>query len=991
MISINFPTSLLKTVSDKIIKSIKKKLEISVMESPKNIIDSIKNHADKEISAAKPNQAICRGLVKIDNKETAVWVTNKGIERRMDATYYSDGSVRSINDSWTDTLTTDGPTVPKNHEYGQILQYKYEGEYEPIVNGRRIHIQVLNSAHYSSPRMSGGYSVTNIHLATAGMPRFLFFKDIQSALQKVSTLSAKQKEASQKVDEAKRRLQELEEQRQREEKERQRLLQEARDAEERRRIEEEKRKAEEERQRLIREEEERQRKAEEERLQVEKDLAALSDKYANAANFIRKQASLRLNGRLDETQRDIKFSHVLDGTTVVIDGGPGTGKTTTLIQRLKLLISEDDLRDYRDNHEDCKLSDEQIRIASDPERNWIFFSPTELLRQFMRDNMNYEGLTDTNNKTVVWADYLRKQLVRDKYQFAGDDYPFDFAKSSLNLQPIYTSNHVTIIKHFIREYITEMKKKLKIVADIDTKPFKWNQVGKRITDICKGADKRIIATSSLIRMMLDLDAIREMPTPPGIPSAKFVIDTYQTQMQRISTSYMAEWRKDETFYAELLEMAKAWKNNNLTEEEEEEVGEMDEDVIMAGAENKLLTTLKNMIKRLALQKIDSKLTLNGRARQLHDKVGDRINSSDFEGLAEYAYFMQYFYPIIHNYEGYLFNKITSVYKNLRREALKTGMAGWNKRLLKQIVDDGKNRPLCQQEQALIVGFINNLVLSIRQVSVRRFDLLKHKYALAYKDACRPVIGIDEATDYTLIDYYAINSLRHYTVSSFTLTGDIMQGLRLDGITDWMELQRSNIFNNVEVKTLTISYRQSPKLMSLADAIYENVMGKQSPYTCKLEEDDSCPNPLLLISDDEEEKAEWIAKRVLEVKAKYGFVPSIAVFVADKNDAANLEVLLKDDGRLENNGIDVKDCSAGDNLSAQDMLRIFPLEKVKGMEFEVVFFHNIDKVKATKLISRYLYVGLSRATFFMGVIASTTDFDILPEIIDKFDTTSTWGD
>lgn len=180
-------------------------------------------------------------------------------------------------------------------------------------------------------------------------------------------------------------------------------------------------------------------------------------------------------------------------------------------------------------------------------------------------------------------------------------------------------------------------------------------------------------------------------------------------------------------------------------------------------------------------------------------------------------------------------------------------------------------------------------------------------------------------------------------------------------------------------------------MRLADAIYEHEMGQPSPYRCKLEQDESCPNPLLLESDDEEEKAEWIAKRVLEVKQKYGFVPSIAVFVADKQDAADLESLLKDDGRLENNGIDVKDCSSGDNLSAQDMLRIFPLDKVKGMEFEVVFFHNIDRVKASKLISRYLYVGLSRATFFMGVTATSTDIDILPEIIDEFDTTGTWGE
>ena len=191
------------------------------MENPKNIINSIKTHADKEISGAKPNQAIGRGFVQIGNKQSVVWVTNKGIERRRDATFFRDGSIKGINDSWTDTLTSDGPTVSKNHEYGKILQYKYDGEYDPVVNGRRIHIKVLNSANYSSPRMSGGYSVTNIHLATAGMPRFLFFKDIQTALQKVSSLSDMQKEADKKAEEAKRRLKELEEQRRQQEEEKQ--------------------------------------------------------------------------------------------------------------------------------------------------------------------------------------------------------------------------------------------------------------------------------------------------------------------------------------------------------------------------------------------------------------------------------------------------------------------------------------------------------------------------------------------------------------------------------------------------------------------------------------------------------------------------------------------------------------------------------------------------------------------------------------------------
>ncbi len=959
-----------------------------------DIIEKIEARSDKEYAQGKTVRAICRGNIHMTklNKEKEIWITNVEPTFTQYGPRFRDGSLASVTDSTCNALVEPGQlVVSKNKTYADVIRRNHEGHFEVKYEGRLIVFDIINSAHFANPSYGTSRDIYDIHAATNEMNNFMVFSGLIDARNKLSKAIEMQKNIKEAEDEAKQRIRELKEQQKHDEEERQRQIQAARDAEEKKRIEEEHRRAEEEHQKRIKEEEEKKQKAEEERKLVEMELVALSDKYKNAAKYIRRQASLRLNPNLSDEQENIKRSHVLDGTTIVINGGPGTGKTTTLIQRLKLLISQSDLIDYRENNENCQLTDEQIRIASDPERNWIFFSPTELLRQFMRDNMNYEGLTDTNRKTVVWFDYLRKTLVRDKYKFAGEDYPFDFAKASMNERPIYNGSHVALINRFIREYIMEMKKKLQIVAEIDTSGFKWKQIGKRISDVCKGADKVVIATSSLVRLMLELDKLHEMEMPAGIPSAKEVVEKYKELMQYYSTKFFAEWRKDVAFYNDLIEMAKTWKNNNLTEEEEEEVAEMDEEDVLAGVENKLLTTLKTLIKRMALHSIDSKITIGGRTKQLYEKVGSRMQITDFSDLAEYAYFMQYFYPVIHNYEGYLLSKITSVYKNFRREALKSNMAGWNRPLLRQIVEEGKNRPLCQQEQALLIGFINNLILSIRSVSVRRFDSLKHKYALAYKDVCRPVIGVDEATDYTLVDYYAINSLRHYKVSSFTLTGDMMQGLRADGITNWMDLQRPNIFSNVEIMNLTMSYRQSPKLMRLADAIYERTMGKPSPYRCSMEQEKDCPNPLIFESTDEEEKAEWIAGRVLEVKAKYGFVPSIAVFVADKNDASQLETILKDDGRLENNGIDVKDCCAGDNLSASDMLRIFPLDKVKGMEFEVVFFHNIDKVKATKLISRYLYVGLSRATFFMGVTASDVNIGILPDILNEFDEENTWGE
>ena len=91
---------------------------------------------------------------------------------------------------------------------------------------------------------------------------------------------------------------------------------------------------------------------------------------------------------------------------------------------------------------------------------------------------------------------------------------------------------------------------------------------------------------------------------------------------------------------------------------------------------------------------------------------------------------------------------------------------------------------------------------------------------AFKLCVKPVIGVDEATDYSLIDYYAIASLRHYVVSSITLAGDIMQGLTVNGISDWTHLYDDLIFPEMDRTPLVTSYRQSPSLLSLAQRLYK---------------------------------------------------------------------------------------------------------------------------------------------------------------------------
>lgn len=73
-----------------------------------------------------------------------------------------------------------------------------------------------------------------------------------------------------------------------------------------------------------------------------KEIAQIEQRIANAKGNIKqlrailhKGVMLRSQHILDTYQEDAKRSHIYDGVPVVIEGGPGTGKTTTVIQRLK--------------------------------------------------------------------------------------------------------------------------------------------------------------------------------------------------------------------------------------------------------------------------------------------------------------------------------------------------------------------------------------------------------------------------------------------------------------------------------------------------------------------------------------------------------------------------------------------------------------------------------------------------------------------------------
>lgn len=946
------------------------------MEEIKDILDSVKKHTEIESAKMALNRTIGRSLVKIGKvPEKVVWIANVGYQTTNQRYTTEDGRVEVITNPTVHTYIGDGVVISKNTTQGRILMNNYSGSYSFMAPVGKLTMDIHNAAYYTQEQ--GKSNVFDLSIGFSDQPRLLKFKDLDTAYTSFLKIL---KEKSETKDLIAKREKELEEKRKAEE-EAKIAAQKARDEEERRKHEEALRKAEEER-----------RKTEEDIRKHKEDLSRRIEeakKYEEAYKFIRTQASLRLNPRLDPSQDEIKFSHIFDGITEVIEGGPGTGKSTTLIQRMKLLIDAGDLKDHQINHPEDNLTDSMIAIAS-ARNGWVFFSPTDLLCKYLKEDMAYEGLTQYEDKTHVWKDYLRKSLIRDDYKIAGSKCRFAFT-NKYGEDGLLIGDQLQVAKNFQHYYLETLKNRLLKIASSDFSGYSWKILGKLIANECKEA-KKAKDLPALYRILYKLNALKDQVMPSGVPAVKDLVSTYEVKIEEITNRYLIEWEKDKSFFSKLSDAEEDILDFDDTTVSVEDVDEDDTVDKTDDVTIELHKDVKRLIRRIASSKDDSTLSIEPLYQELYSLLKDKIKREDLKEISDIAFFNKEVYPCISNVEVFLLNVdfVCNTYLSFRKEMFDRKDSNWNLDILGKMVSISSKNYIHHDECCLLIGTINNVLKRLARFSEERFNTFDGRFANAYRKHRKAVIGVDEATDYSMIDYYAMSSLRHHQVSAVTLSGDMMQSMNEFGIKDWKLLQDPLLFEKIHVMNLKMSYRQGPKLIKLAHYLYHKSTGKRAPYSCYLKDEKMTPDPLWYQNNDIEEKASWISKRVLEVQEAYDKVPSIAIFVNDEIEAQQLHSALKKEEILETAGIDVINCTANDELTAPDSIRIFLLNRVKGMEFEVVFFYNIDKVAQAKLIDQYLYVGLSRATFYMAVASNEIDDNKqLIELSEKFSKQSKW--
>jgi len=690
-------------------------------------------------------------------------------------------------------------------------------------------------------------------------------------------------------------------------------------------------------------------------------LTLQQEEMKNLTRFIRQQGKLRFNPILDPTQNKIKTSNLFNGKTVIIEGGPGTGKTTTMIQRLKYLTDtyaiEEDFNKGAGLYNLSVSQKDDLLNAIKEQRDWIFFSPSKLLKEYLSDAMNREGLTNTREKVWNWHDFCKK-VIRDNYHLfdpTDDNAPF---KASRIKDTLFFQKS-DVIQEFAGYFLNQLRLIKSRFPKIDESAtrYKWTSIALNIRQRFDGCED-----FSLTQFISLFDSLERLYAADCRELLKENRDTIKQIAEEI---FILISEKDV-----IKEKIEGLLTPTVTEQNEDV--EEDFETIEEDLTDRAIQIIRQWFKRYCYSLKNSDIKLTPKQDLLSEILlpvlteSHKAKISRVGELALFEQFAKYTRGVVSNIMG----GFPAKYKRFRKKMLSEQNPNLNLEVLKELVQRREGKELHPQEQSLLIGFINNLAKMVLNASPKS----RHTFTDAYLELSRPIIGIDEATDFCKCDIYAIQSLLSTKYSSLTLCGDMMQRLTPFGITDWKDIE-DIITSPVILKMLT-SYRQSSSLLNVARQLYTDTIGTEPNYKAYMKST-KVPKPLAFVSDDEQEKVEWIVQRIKEVYIAYDKkLPSIAIFLNDKNSIPRFVELLNDTDFIVDTDIKVLDGSEGNVLSDSNDIRVYPINVVKGMEFDVVFFHNIDKTnEKTDLLKRYIYVGVSRAAFFLGITLSEEDEEL----------------
>lgn len=669
--------------------------------------------------------------------------------------------------------------------------------------------------------------------------------------------------------------------------------------------------------------------------------------------------SLRDQPVLDQYQDDI-FRLPLNRRLLIL-GPPGTGKTTTLIRRLGQKIDTDYLDDGEKRAVQGAASDE----LPDHSDSWLMFTPTELLKQYLKEAFARERVPAPDQRITTWVDF-RRHLARDVFDVlrtATSRGGFVLKESAEVLSAQALDRPLAWFSDFFTwqesEYLMELGEAGEVLSRSAVPEF--------VTISRKVAEE--VGSARLSR----LDGVLI-----SLAGEAARIQTLTKQMQEatdelIKGSLNLQLNKDAKFIDELSRFIDALEEApDIEADELEDVESEEEPPASRTGRAAALSAYRGAIRAQARAYFRGKaLARDARYGKIVGWLGSRMmDESKLREIGESLVIQSSARRFVSPAKRYV-DGAARRYRAFRR--LRQAAGTWYR------VEDFNQRDLhpLELDIVLLATLKGAVDLLSKTGAMRDLDNPAWSSFKRIVELFRNQILIDEATDFSPIQIGCMSALSHPNIHSVTACGDFNQRLTTWGTRSVEEAVWA--LPAVEVKQVRVSYRQSKKLNELSREIVLACGGEDPRVGLPADVDnEGVPPALLEGAASRIQIVTWLADRVREIEQHLDSLPSIAVFVLDEADVQPLADALN--AELAGENIPVVGCLRGQVRGQEDAVRVFDVQHIKGLEFEAAFFVGVDQLAKLHpgLFDKYLYVGATRAATYLGL----TCLDCLPETISS---------
>ena len=685
-------------------------------------------------------------------------------------------------------------------------------------------------------------------------------------------------------------------------------------------------------------------------------------------NVIEKMG-IRDQPSLDKYQDEI-FRLPLDRRLAIL-GPPGSGKTTTLIKRLgqKLNI------DFLDEGEK-RILQNNYPGKRNHSTDWIMFTPTELLKQYVKEAFNREGIAASDRQIQTWDDY-RRDIARNKFNILRTSNTGRYI-----LRPsikIVSDKTVSAQIQWYEDFNTwqaslfweDLKTNQEIISR--SKDNRIAMLAKKLETLFAGASDNGVQS-----LLVFMDSSKV--------ASSLVEDLRSGVKKLVRNDFSKHLKADDKLLDKLISFLDSISeiSDPLDDSHDADTDDDDDDEEVQtprGRREEAFEAYERAVRAMALATA-SRRSVGRRTRngQIIEWLGKRIPDAEtIRRIGVDLRIARSLNRFVNPIRSYV-TKIPTRYRRYRRDQQDKGVWYENQGF-------GPADITALEVDVVLLSILRTCGLLIRDRRIASsIEEPRFSFLSAVSELFRTQILVDEVADFSPIQLACMSELCNPAIRSFFACGDFNQRITVWGSRTADDLKW--VFPDFDLREIIVTYRHSRQLHEFAQGLLQISGDGLSNSQLPDDTNNEGVNPALGLGLSETDLVKWLAARIIEAERITKKLPSIAVLVNEESDVTPLAEKLND--ALSNHNIRCSACPGGKVRGQDNDVRVFDIQHIKGLEFEGVFFVDIDRLalRNQDLFDKYLYVGATRAATYLGMTCSGPT---LPNKLSKLSTlfTGSW--